>query len=42
METGREVIESSVETGRYRTGYNVETKKNGTKKRLHSVETKGK
>ena len=42
MDTGGEVIKSRVETGGYRTGYNVETKKNGTKKRLHSVETKGK
>ena len=31
METGGEIIESSVEIEVYRTGYNVETKENGTK-----------
>ena len=42
METGGERIESSVETEGDRKGYNMETKKNGTKKRLHGVETKEK
>ena len=42
METGGEIIESSVEIEGDRTGYNVETKENGTKKYLHSVETKEK
>ena len=42
METRGEIIESRVETEGYRTGYNVETKENGTKKCLHIVETKGK
>ena len=42
METGGKRIESSMETEEYRTGYNVETKENGTKKFLHSVETKEK
>ena len=40
IETGEERIESSVETKGDRKGYNVETKENGTKKILHSVETK--
>ena len=42
MDTEGEIIEFSVETGEYRTGYNVETKENGTKKCLHNVETKKK
>ena len=42
METGGERIESSVKTEGDRTGYNVETKENGTKKSLNSVETKEK
>ena len=42
MDKGGKIIESSVETEGDRTGYNVETKENGTKKCLHSVETKGK
>ena len=42
METGGEIIESSVETEGESTGYNVETKENGMKIYLHSVETKGK
>ena len=42
METGDEIIESSVETKGDMTGYNVETKENGTKTCLHSVETKEK
>ena len=32
METGGKIIKSRVETEGYRTGYNVETKENGTKK----------
>ena len=40
MEKGGKIIESSVETEGDRTGYNVETKQNGTKQCLHSVETK--
>ena len=40
METGGERIESRVDTEGDRTGYNVETKKIGTKECLHSVETK--
>ena len=40
METGGERIEPSVETEEDRKGYNMETKENGTKKRLHGVETK--
>ena len=40
METGGERIESSVETEGEITGYYVDTKENGTKKCLHSVETK--
>ena len=39
METGVERIESSVDTEGDRTGYNVETKEDGTKKCLHIVET---
>ena len=35
-------IESRVETEGYRTGYNVETKENGTKKCIHIVEKKEK
>ena len=42
METVGEVIESSVEIDGDRIGYNMETKTNGTKKRLHSVEIKEK
>ena len=42
MDTGVEIIESILETEGDRTGYNVETKENGTKKCLHSVETKEK
>ena len=42
MDPGVEIIESNVETGGYRRGYNAETKENGTKKYLHSVDTKGK
>ena len=42
MDTGGEVINSRVDTEGYRTGYNAEAKENGTKKRLHSVETKEK
>ena len=42
METGGVIIESNVETEGDRTGYNVETKENGTKTCLHSVETKKK
>ena len=42
METGNERIESSVETEGDRTGYNVETKENGTKICLQSVETEEK
>ena len=42
METGGEIIESRVETEGDRTGYNVETKENGTKQCLQSVETKEK
>ena len=42
MDTGGEIIESSVETEGYRTGYNVETKENVTKQYLHNVETKEK
>ena len=42
MERGGEIIKSSVETEGDRTGYNVETKENGTKTCLHSVETKKK
>ena len=42
METGVERIESSVETERDRTGYNVETKENDAKQCIHNVETKGK
>ena len=41
METGEEIIESSVETKGDRTGYSVETKLKG-RKCLHIVETKGK
>ena len=40
MEKGRETIESSVEREGDRTGYNVETKVNGTKKCLHCLEMK--
>ena len=40
MEIGREIIGSSVETEGYRTGYNVETKGNSTKKCLHNMQTK--
>ena len=42
MHTGGERIESSVETEGDRAGYNMEKKENGTKKCLHSVETKEK
>ena len=42
METGVERIESSVETEGDKTGYGVETKENGTKKSLHSVDKKEK
>ena len=42
METGGERIESSVKIEGDRIGYNVETKENGTKQCLHSVETKRK
>ena len=42
MKIGVEIIEPSVETEGYWTGYNVETKENGTKNYLHSVETKEK
>ena len=42
METGGEIIEPGVETEGDRKGYNMATKKNGTKKRLHGVETKEK
>ena len=40
METGGEIINSSMETEGDKTRCNVETKENGTKKYLHSVETK--
>ena len=39
MKTGGERIESRVETEGDRKVYNVETKENGTKKCIHSVET---
>ena len=42
METGGERIESIVDTEGDRIGYNVEINENGTKKSLHSVETKEK
>ena len=42
MHTGGERIESSVETEGDRTGYTTETKENGTKTFLHSVEIKEK
>ena len=42
METGGEIIESSVEKEGDRIGCKVEKKENGTKKCLHSVETKEK
>ena len=42
MDTGGERIKSSMEIEGDRTGYNVETKGNGTKKYLHNVETKEK
>ena len=42
METGGERIEYSVETEGDRKGYNMETKENGTKTCLHSVEIKEK
>ena len=42
MDKGEEGIKSSVETEGDRTGYNVETNENGTKKRLHTVGTKEK
>ena len=42
MDTGGEIIESSMKTEGDRTGYNVETNENGTKKCLHNVETKEK
>ena len=40
MEIGGEGIKSSMEIEGDRTGYNLQTKENGTKKRLYSVETK--
>ena len=40
METEVEGIKSSMEIEGDRTGYNLQTKENGTKKRLYSVETK--
>ena len=42
MESAGERIKSNMETERYRTGYNVETKENGTKTCLRSVEAKEK
>ena len=42
MDTGGEGIKSSVEIDGDRIGYNIETKTNGTKKRLHRVEIKEK
>ena len=42
IETVGEIIEYSVEIEGDRTGYNVETMENSTKKCLHSVETKEK
>ena len=42
MDTGEESIKYSVDTGGYRTVYNVETKDNGKKKCLHNAETKEK
>ena len=39
MDTGGVKIESSVETEGDRTGYNMDTKENGAKSFLHSVET---
>ena len=42
METGGERIKSSVDTEGDRTGYNAETKENGTKICIHSVDTKEK
>ena len=40
METGLERIQSKVKTKGDRKGYNMDTKENGTKKCLYSVETK--
>ena len=40
MDKGGKGIKSIVETEGDRTGYNVETKENDTKERLHTVETK--
>ena len=42
MHTGGEGIDSRVDTEGDRKRYNAETKENGTKKRLHSVETEEK
>ena len=42
METGEERIKSRVDTEGDRTGYNLETKENGTNICFHSVETKEK
>ena len=42
MEAGGEIIKYSMDTEEDRTGYNVDTKENGSKKCLHIVETKEK